>query len=144
MFPTADNSFNHYAFGAVGEWIWKVVGGISLDDNNPGYRNVIINPQPGGGITNASASVNTIRGPVITSWTNNTTSNIFSLNLTNPANITASVYFRSANPGGILESGSPATNTAGLVYYQVTNGTTLFQLGSGSYSFTITNIVLGH
>src|SRR5260370_14412803 len=106
--------------------IWKVVDGISPDDNNSGYRNVIVNPQPGGGITTAFTSVNTIRRPVITSWTNNTASNIFSLNVTNPPNITASVYFPTPTPGGILASGVPATNASGVVYYQLTNGTTLF------------------
>jgi alpha-L-rhamnosidase len=44
-----ETSFNHYSYGAVGEWLYKVVGGIKASD--PGYRKVIIAPHPGGGLT---------------------------------------------------------------------------------------------
>ncbi len=43
------NSFNHYAYGAVGEWLYATVGGIS--EGEPGYRTAVIRPQPGLGLT---------------------------------------------------------------------------------------------
>jgi len=61
------NSFNHFWAGSVGEWIYRNIGGINPDDSAPGFQNVIIEPQPGGGITNAFASFNSIRGPVVCS-----------------------------------------------------------------------------
>jgi alpha-L-rhamnosidase len=131
------NSFNHYGFGSVGEWIYKVIGGISPDDNYPGYKNVLINPQPGGGITNASTSFNSIHGLIATSWTNNPGTTNYSLTLTVPANTTASVYLPATNLSNIAESGLSSTNFPGLLFYQITNGTTLFQVGSGVYSFTV-------
>ena len=40
------NSFNHYAYGAIGEWIYNTVAGIELDPEKPGYKHIIIRPQP--------------------------------------------------------------------------------------------------
>ena len=47
------NSFNHYAYGAIGEWMYRVVAGLELDPAEPGYRHVLVQPQPGGGLTSA-------------------------------------------------------------------------------------------
>ncbi len=40
------NSFNHYAYGAIGEWMYNTVAGLELDPENPGYKHIIIRPQP--------------------------------------------------------------------------------------------------
>ena len=58
------NSFNHYAYGAIGEWMYRIVTGIELDEAHPGYKHVLIQPQPGGGLTFANASVESIYGRV--------------------------------------------------------------------------------
>ena len=41
------NSFNHYAYGAIGEWMYRVVAGLELDPREPGYKHVLAQPQPG-------------------------------------------------------------------------------------------------
>lgn len=66
----------------------------------------------------------------------------FAMTLAIPANITASVYVPSTNLSAITESGTPATNAPGVLYYEVqaTNGATLFRLGSGIYSFGASGI----
>jgi alpha-L-rhamnosidase len=64
--PGQMTSFNHYALGAVADWIHRVIGGIAPLE--PGYSRVLIAPQPGGGITWAKASLRTRRGLVATSW----------------------------------------------------------------------------
>jgi alpha-L-rhamnosidase len=131
------SSFNHLPFAAVGEWVWEVVGGINLDESRPGFENVIIRPQPGGGVTNALASFQSIHGPILTCWTNDAAAKNFSLNVTIPANITASVYLVGiTNLATINEGTSHATNMPGLLAPPlVTNGASLFQVGSGSYQF---------
>jgi alpha-L-rhamnosidase len=140
-------SFNHGSYEGIAEWIWKVTGGINPDDSNPGFRNVIVKPEPGGGITNTFASFISIHGPIVCVWTNNPSSSNYTLNLTNPANTTASVYVPSTNNlAGILESGHAATSSPGIKSYYFTNwpnwpnGATVFQVGSGGYSFTVTNV----
>ena len=45
------NSFNHYAYGAIGEWMYRVMAGIETDESAPGYKHVLIQPRPGGGFT---------------------------------------------------------------------------------------------
>ncbi|HEY9291759.1 MAG TPA: family 78 glycoside hydrolase catalytic domain [Microlunatus sp.] len=64
---TGMTSFNHYALGAVADWLHKVVAGI--DALEPGYRAVLIAPQPGGDLDSAAASLQTPQGPVVSSWT---------------------------------------------------------------------------
>lgn len=60
------NSFNHYAYGAVGEWMVRTVAGLSPEA--PGYKVIRFKPRPGGSITEASASLETRRGTVAIHW----------------------------------------------------------------------------
>jgi alpha-L-rhamnosidase len=62
------NSFNHYAYGAVGAWMVQSVAGLELDPNEPGYKHVIFRPRPGGTITWAKASLQTIFGLAAIHW----------------------------------------------------------------------------
>ncbi|WP_291914683.1 family 78 glycoside hydrolase catalytic domain [Chitinophaga sp. CB10] len=59
-------SYNHYAYGAVGNWLYTVVGGIQ--PGSPGYREVIIRPQPGGGLTWAKAGYRSAYGEIRSEW----------------------------------------------------------------------------
>ena len=138
-------SFNHLPLGAVGEWIWKVIGGINLDDSNPGFKNIIIKPEPGGGITNAFASFNSIRGPVVCSWTNDIANTNYYLNITVPPAAIATVFFPSNTLANITENGLVngyvATNAPGVLTNYFTSypswpkGAVVFQVGAGSYKF---------
>jgi alpha-L-rhamnosidase len=62
------NSFNHYAYGAVGAWMYRSVAGLELDAEEPGYRHIIFRPRPGGSITSAKAELQTPQGPAGISW----------------------------------------------------------------------------
>jgi Bacterial alpha-L-rhamnosidase C-terminal domain len=62
------NSFNHYAFGAVGEWMYRVVAGLEIDPDEPGYKHVIAQPRPGGGLTSTKARVQTPYGEAASGW----------------------------------------------------------------------------
>jgi len=64
--PVEMNSFNHYAYGAVGEWIYAVVGG--LRPLKPGFREVLIAPEPGDGITSARTTLDTPAGYIACEW----------------------------------------------------------------------------
>ena len=65
--PGEMTSFNHYALGAVADWMQRTIGGIA--PLAPGYRVVGIRPRPGGGLTSAQASFETGYGAIRTSWT---------------------------------------------------------------------------
>ena len=60
----AMNSFNHYAYGAIGEWMYRVMAGIDVDEAAPGYKHILIQPRPGGGFTSVKASHETPYGKV--------------------------------------------------------------------------------
>jgi alpha-L-rhamnosidase len=68
--PVDMNSFNHYAYGAVGEWMYATIAGIDLDPDPmvPAFKRSVIRPQPGGGLTWARASLQTPYGELATDW----------------------------------------------------------------------------
>jgi alpha-L-rhamnosidase len=61
-------SFNHYAYGAVIDWVYRHVAGIAPDDEAPGYQHVILAPRPADGIDSVTASVETALGRVAVEW----------------------------------------------------------------------------
>jgi alpha-L-rhamnosidase len=86
--PGQMTSFNHYALGAVADWMHRTIGGIAPLE--PGYRRVLIAPQPGGGLTWARASLATRHGPVAVFWRQETADG-FALDLDLPDDVTALV-----------------------------------------------------
>ncbi len=62
------NSFNHYAYGAIGAWLYSTVGGIEIDPAQPGYKHSILRPQPGGDLTCATARLQTLYGELMSDW----------------------------------------------------------------------------
>jgi len=91
------NSFNHYAYGAIGYWMYSVVAGIGIDEEHPGYKHIVIAPRPGGGLTFAKASVESVYGKVASGW--EVRGGRFVLKVEIPANATATVKL----PGGRVE-----------------------------------------
>ena len=81
------NSFNHYAYGAVGDWMYHTVAGLELDPNQPGYAHIIFRPRPGGSITWAEAKLQTVHGEAGIHWS--LSGDELNVNFTVPANSTA-------------------------------------------------------
>jgi alpha-L-rhamnosidase len=86
--PGEMTSFNHYALGAVADWIHRTVGGIA--PLAPGYREVLIAPQPGGGIDWARAGLDTRHGRIEVAWTADDDGRV-DLTLRVPEGVTATV-----------------------------------------------------
>lgn len=68
FFPDPMNSFNHYAYGSIGEWLYAVVAGIAPDAEHPGYRRILFAPRLGGGLTHAKASLRSPLGTAESAW----------------------------------------------------------------------------
>lgn len=83
--PVGMNSFNHYAYGAVGEWMYANIAGI--DALEPGFRKILIRPQPGGGLTWARGRLESPFGVISTEW--RIENGTFTLRATVPANTEA-------------------------------------------------------
>jgi alpha-L-rhamnosidase len=83
------NSLNHYAYGAIGEWLYATIGGIALDPAKPAYKHIQIAPKPGGGIKHARTRLQSMHGPIEVRW--EITADTFTLHTKIPANTTATV-----------------------------------------------------
>ncbi len=125
------NSFNHYAFGAVGEWMFATLAGIDTD--GPGFTRLLIHPRPGGGLTSAQASYDSIRGKIETRW--RLEGDDLRLEVTIPANTTAFVYVPAAKAEDVSESGRPAAESPGVRFLRLEDGSAVFEVGSGNYAF---------
>ena len=129
------NSFNHYAIGAVGEWIFRNIAGINPDPDQPGYKHFIIEPRPGGGLTSAKASYNSIHGLISTEWKKD--QNSFTLNVTIPANTTASVVLPVKQVERITESGSSLKDLKSIKITQVNDKEISIEIPAGHYQFQV-------
>lgn len=68
MWSADMNSFNHYAYGAIGEWMYRVMAGIETDMAAPGFKHSILYPRIGGGLDYTEASYNSVYGKVGVRW----------------------------------------------------------------------------
>lgn len=85
------NSFNHYAYGAIGDWLYRVVAGLDTEESAPGYREIRIQPHPGPGLTSARAELETPYGRVVSAW--NIENESVTLEVEIPANTWATIHF---------------------------------------------------
>jgi alpha-L-rhamnosidase len=129
------NSFNHYAFGAVGDWMYRVIGGIDIDPAAPGYRHALIAPRPGGGLTSASAAIETLYGTLATAWQLDSTG--YTLDVEVPPNTSATVSLWEATAGRARESGRPVARAAGVRSVRQAGTTLVLEVGSGRYAFRV-------
>ncbi len=126
------NSFNHYAYGAIGEWLYRHVAGIDIDPEQPGYKHIVLNPHPGGGLTNASAEIETLYGKVSSGWKYDGNDFIYEIKV--PANTTASVTLPFAKAEQINLNSQPLASVIKESLTTNQNGVTL-KMGSGTYQF---------
>ncbi|UCE06824.1 MAG: glycoside hydrolase family 78 protein [bacterium] len=127
------NSLNHYAYGAVGKWLYSYVAGIQIDKNEPGYKHILIQPQPGGDLTNAGATIHSMYGKIESTW--KISGNQFNLNINVPHNTYATVILPNAKLKQISESGKLLKKAAGIRNYHQNGDTAVLEIGSGLYKF---------
>ena len=127
------NSFNHYAYGAIGEWMYRVVAGLALDETTPGYKHILIQPRPGGGLTNAKASVESMYGLVASGW--EIADGKLTVNLEVPANSTATLRLPRAKLEEVSEGGKPLAGRKDVSKAQQAEDGVVLEVGSGKYVF---------
>ncbi|MBN1878397.1 MAG: family 78 glycoside hydrolase catalytic domain [Anaerolineae bacterium] len=133
------NSFNHYAYGAIAEWLYRVVAGI--DAGEPGYKHILLRPRPGGGYTYAKAGYASIHGRIESGWQIETDGmgedTCVRYVCTVPANTTATLELPTSNPYTIREGDGLATEAEGVDFVKYERGIAVFELGSGTYNFVV-------
>lgn len=128
------NSFNHYAYGAIGDWMYRVVAGIDTDENAPGYKAITIKPVLGKGLTSASASYQTPYGTVTSSWLIEGGKIKFEYEI--PANSTATISLPVTKD--VMENGKPLANGLGITVAGIQDERFVLTVGSGKYTFEAT------
>jgi alpha-L-rhamnosidase len=128
------NSFNHYAYGAVGAWMYAVIGGIDIDPEQPGYKHIIMRPQPGGGLTYARAGLRSMYGLIKSEWS--LQNDTFDWQITVPVNATATVYVPAADNSRVTENGQAVGSAEGVAFLRKEDGFAVFAVEAGSYSFS--------
>lgn len=97
----AMNSFNHYAYGSIGAWLYNTVAGIEIDPEQPGYKHSILRPQPGGGLTRAAGRIRTLYGELASRW--QISNGRFEWTVIVPPNTTATAHLPAAGRGITLD-----------------------------------------
>jgi alpha-L-rhamnosidase len=124
------NSFNHYAYGAIGQWMYERIAGLAPDPEHPGYKHFYIQPHPGGPLTSAQAELETPYGPAASAWQRSGDSLI--VKATVPPNTTATLVVPTGNgaPPQVTELGKPCKLTQ-------ENGRFVYELKPGNHVFSI-------
>ena len=128
------NSFNHYAFGAVGDWMYRNIGGLDLDSTAAGYERSRIAPHVGAGLTSAKASLETSYGTLASAWS--VAGGQFVLDVTIPVNTSATVTLWATRIDRVQENGRPVSGAAGIRDVQQRGNDVVVVVGSGQYHFS--------
>jgi len=127
------HSQDHFMLGQITEWFYHDLAGLAPDPEAPGFKHLIIRPQPVGTITWARAEHESPRGKIAVAWKRDAQS--FTLEAEIPVNTTATVYLPAARGAEITESGSPIAGARGVRRLHDEDGAAVFAVESGKYAF---------
>ncbi len=130
------NSFNHYAYGAIGDWMYRVVTGIDTEESTPGYKSIVIKPHLDNRLTQALSEYNTGYGLVKSAWAAGETNTTFDVVI--PPNTTATVYLPAESTDKITEGLKPLSSFKEIQVIGKEGDYVKLTIGSGKYRFTVT------
>ena len=129
------NSFNHYSYGAIGDWMYRVMAGLDTDESEPGYKHIIIKPHVGGGFKNAAATLQTYYGTASSGWKIITDKILFDVEI--PPNTTATIYLPAKATEAITENGTALSAIKDISMTGSEEGYVILKVGSGKYNFEV-------
>lgn len=144
--PWIMNSFNHYAYGVVAEWLYRYVAGIEADESQPGFKHIILQPTPDRRetlpqkqvrIRKAAASHRSAYGLIRSEWQLNE-DGVLDYQATVPVNTTATLYLPLIDETDVVtENGKPLEEVEGVTFKGIENGCAVIELWSGTYHFNV-------
>lgn len=136
------NSFNHYALGSVGEWLYRYVAGIDIPEGEYGFRRLALRPRPIEGLTTLRCRYDSPYGTIVSRWEADDNGD-FAWDVEIPANASAMAIVPAASEDEVRldgqpvdATGSPAAGTGWTLEGRDAE-TVRFELGSGSYRFLV-------
>jgi len=129
------NSFNHYAYGAIGDWMYRKLTGLDWDPTVPAFNRIRIEPMFGGNkLTYAKAAHQSMYGRIESGWQIKDCKQV-EVTIHIPANCSAEVILRGANAASLTESGQKANLGNGILSLMETETGVALEVGSGAYRF---------
>jgi alpha-L-rhamnosidase len=126
----------HSCFISPGGWFYQGLAGIRPDEAGPGFKKIIIKPAVGGDLTWVNCSYNSIHGRVVSNWKREGAK--LTMEVTIPANTTATVYVPAKDAAGVTESGKSAAEAEDVKLLRMENAAAVYAVGSGTYQFQST------
>ena len=145
--PVSMNSFNHYAYGVVAEWMFRYMAGIAPDEARPGFKHILLQPHPDTRstlrysqkrITSVDACFASDYGRIQAEWQCNGTQEM-TYRITIPANTSATLRLPVTDGLYIYENGTIAEAAEGVEYIGTADGYATFEVGSGEYIFSVSH-----
>jgi len=127
------NSFNHYAYGAIGDWMYRISAG--LETMSPGYRHLIIQPHPTKKLGYSKATFESSYGTVASGWERKDGKTIVKVRI--PVNATAIIILPAGGQDRVTEGGSSPFDNEYLKDVKFSDNKLTMKAGSGSYTFEI-------
>jgi alpha-L-rhamnosidase len=129
------NSFNHYAYGCIGDWMYRKMVGLDTYEDGVGYKHIKVQPHLTEGFANASASLETYYGKLSNSWKKE--AGTITMDVEIPANTMATVFLPASNANDIMEGGKNISASGDIKITGNEDGYIVVELGSGAYHFVI-------
>jgi len=124
-------SYNHYAFGCIGDWLYRYVAG--LDKDSPGYKHSLIRPEPDEKMTYARASHHSVYGEIVSGWEKN--HGKMKVKVKIPPNTSASVWVSGAVLEEVVEGGESIRENNDIYSRKQIGDKVVLEIGSGEYLF---------
>jgi alpha-L-rhamnosidase len=134
-----EHSRNHPMFGGALTWFYRKVAGMNVDEEQPGYKHIIIRPVPPDSLSYASYSTRTPYGKAEVSWQKSDFG--FALQATVPVGSTATIYIPCREKSSVRESSVSAGKARGIIDKGWKDGYRKFEVVSGKYDFRIEEVV---
>jgi len=129
FYSVSGGSFNHYSYGSVVSWMFRGMAGIGFDEENPGFKHILLAPHPDRSLPTVEAAYDSAYGTIVSKMAYEGSTWNYSCVI--PANTTATIQLPVENPDTLTGG-----NAAGLTYVGYENGIATFEAVAGSYEFT--------
>ncbi|WP_406470435.1 family 78 glycoside hydrolase catalytic domain [Streptomyces sp. NBC_01615] len=136
--PVSMNSFNHYAYGAIMEWMYAYMAGIARDPDSPGFKRFLLQPHidPTGRITQVSGSYESPYGLISSEWKLGDRGRHLVYDVAVPANSEAVLRLPAASADSVREGRTPLAGAEGVSFIGYADGVYVCRLVSGRYGIT--------
>ena len=128
-------SLNHYSLGAVGEWFYSGILGICTDEQHPGFKRILLQPQITDRLEFAEGSYRSVYGTIDSRWENTEDGYLYHVKI--PANTSAELILPAALSDACTESGMAPEEAKGILSVEKTETGIRMELESGTYDFQV-------